>query len=768
MPTYHFKQYHELLNSKLSQIDSLDRVEFIAPTVFDDHVEARYRYSHLKVVHNPADRFFTIAAFFKADLDHPVSIKGFFGEFTNSYNTPNPTHDMTLASDRQILSYFRSTTEEFVIQNNLVQDIVRVLTAFSTTRYQYMLDVTEPFASIEPNSVNVYLGTMYFKSVQRAERQTRQNLFSLNYRTYSSPNNFVIDLSELPTVCDLDMYVRRNLDRLIHQRMDNTVTPTMWRNLDFVRYMLTEEFVLDIKTQSTNHRTDDSSVALSQLLFVTNAMSQSWAPVLQSKFISLDAIKRHLDKKFYACPIMTTVVDTEIVPVIGALTSNPSHYSINTMHLIDGLTKPISGLALDHFSKCIRTEECSNCGSFDQKSLHHFALELQYSPYYSVLAELFDGTNSPHRAAVHGLNEPIVYIPRAVTSLYAIARTMYSEEEPSYYCSSCDRGEDEDDNYEDEYEYRETALSSDATASLEAIATEYGKTTQSYGNTVIFRTAGDSLDKSNLYQYEVGAYDSAPNLVFVHGNDIARTKLYMGLEWEIDHGGEKHAKAIAINSALSGNERYSWTMSDGSLSEGIEIATMPATLDAHTNALNWSMACKVATALGYRGHDTSTAGIHVHINRNFFSDDPKLQMYRASLMALVMERNWNDFVKFSRRRYNRLDQWAKKKDVAVRNYEDSDMDLLIDKTKLEYNNGDKYLALNMNHLKTFELRIFRSTTKPESILATLQFVSNLAHFCKYNGLKRAQTTTMQDIIDYHKYPELTQYWNENKNRTVEE
>ena len=767
MPTYHFKQYHELLNSKLSQIDSLDRVEFLAPTVFDDHVEARYQYSHLKVVHNPADRFYSVVAFFKADLDHPVSIKGFFGEFTNSYNTPNPSFDMTLASDRQILSYFRSTTEEFVVQHNLIQDVVRVLTAFSTTRYQYMLDVTEPFATIEPNSVNVYLGTMYFKSIQRAERQNRQHLFSLSYRTYNNGSDSAIDLSELPTVCDLDLYVRRNLDRLIRQRVENSITPTLWRNLDFVRYMLTEELVIDIKTQSTDYRTDDSSVALSQLLFVSNAMSQSWAPVLRNKFISLDTIKRHLDNKFYACPIVTTAVDTEIVPVIGALTSNPSWYSTNSMHLIDGLTKPISGIALEQFAKSIRVDECSNCGSFEHKNRQHFALELKHEPYYSMLAELFDGTNSAHRAAVHGLNEPIVFIPQAVSNLFNIALSLYPMDEPSYYCSTCDRGEDED-YHDDDYEYRETALSSDATASLEAIATEYGKTTQSYGNTVIFRTAGDSLDKSNLYQYEVNSYDFGPSLTFLHGNDIARTKLYMGLEWELDHGGEKHAKAIAINSALSGNERYSWTMSDGSLSEGIEIATMPATLDAHTNALNWSMACKVATALGYRGHDTSTAGIHVHINRNFFSDDPKLQMYRASLMALIMERNWDDFAKFSRRRYNRLDQWAKKKDVATRNYEDTDMDLLIDKTKQQYNNGDKYLALNMNRVKTFELRIFRSTTKPDSILATLQFVSNLAHFCKYNGLKRAQTATMQDIIDYHKYPELTTYWNENKNRTVQD
>jgi len=395
-------------------------------------------------------------------------------------------------------------------------------------------------------------------------------------------------------------------------------------------------------------------------------------------------------------------------------------------------------------------------------------MELQTDSNYDKLAALFDGTDSVYRAVALFDGTELMYIPTAVSALYDIALIINPEEEPSYYCGDCGRGEDEDNYDDDEYSYRETGLSDRSRQRLQEIATEFNKVTKPYGNTVAFANEEETIDHSNLYLYEVNSYDFGPSLTFVDGKDSSRTKLYMGLEWEIDGGGEQHAKAIAINSALSGNQRYSWTMSDGSLSEGIEIATMPATLDAHTHTFNWAMACKVATTLDYRGHDTGTAGIHIHINRNFFSDDKKLQMYRASLMALVMERNWDDFAKFSRRRYNRLDQWAKKKDVAVRNYEDSDMDLLIDKTKQQYSNGEKYLALNMNHMKTFELRIFRSTTRPETILATLQFVSNLAHFCKYNGLKRAQTATMQDIIDYHKYPELTAYWNENKDRTVQQ
>jgi hypothetical protein len=152
----------------------------------------------------------------------------------------------------------------------------------------------------------------------------------------------------------------------------------------------------------------------------------------------------------------------------------------------------------------------------------------------------------------------------------------------------------------------------------------------------------------------------------------------------------------------------------------------------------------------------------VHINRNFFSDDRKMQLYRASLMALVMERNWEDFVKFTRRRYNRLDQWAKKQKLADNLNPDITTDGMVTKVMSEYGNGDKYLALNLRNSDTFELRIFRSTLKADSMKATLQFVSNFAHWCKYNNLAKAQTATIDDIINYKEYPELKEYWEQNK------
>ena len=400
-------------------------------------------------------------------------------------------------------------------------------------------------------------------------------------------------------------------------------------------------------------------------------------------------------------------------------------------------------------TKEIIYSQCEDCGSRDHVTFAQFVHRVEEA-YSDIL-----GTND---------DRPDIY-----DHLLRAARYVHDDDEPSYYCGTCDRGEDEDDYTDWDNDYREEGFSSRELERLSAVATEHNKDLYNPRGSLYYFTDDNATythSNKDVSDYFINSWDHQPNdLRFIEGDDMEKTKLYMGLEWEIDGGGTTHAKATAICSALANNRPYAYTMTDGSLENGIEIATMPATLDAHTNTFNWSLACDTATALGYRGHDTNTSGIHIHINRNFFSDDKKLQLYRGSLMALVMERNWDDFARFSRRRYNRLDQWAKKKDLLKKVKADTNTNEIGGHFNDEYGK-EKYVALNMGHSNTFEFRIFRSTTKPETILATLQFVSNLAHWCKYNGLAKAQTATIDDIINYKKYPELTAYWEENKDREV--
>jgi len=347
---------------------------------------------------------------------------------------------------------------------------------------------------------------------------------------------------------------------------------------------------------------------------------------------------------------------------------------------------------------------------------------------------------------------------------------QYDEEGPSdgYYCSDCGSGEGDADDHEYRQGYFNTIADSQIDSintALAAVNKKVSKTQLMY-NTVHYvadANQEEGISVSDLDDYKINDYDYDPDIEFVKKDE--ENPLYLGLEWEMDFGGKSHNKAILINSALCKNKRYSYTMSDGSLEDGIEIATMPATLAAHLSDFDYDSACTIASTLGYRGHDTSTSGIHIHMSRSFFGKDKKIQNYKGALMALVLERNWDSFVKFSRRRYDRLDQWAKKKDYLEKlptNPTPDDYELTF-RQAYDY---DKYVALNTRRSETFELRIFRSTLKSNTIKATLQLVHNLATWVKHNDLAAAQQVNFEQIVNYIPHNELNEYWQVAKEREV--
>jgi len=213
-------------------------------------------------------------------------------------------------------------------------------------------------------------------------------------------------------------------------------------------------------------------------------------------------------------------------------------------------------------------------------------------------------------------------------------------------------------------------------------------------------------------------------------------------------------------SLLTRGKEHAYAMHDGSLRDGFEIATYPADIYKHmdTSHFNYKPAFKNIVKAGYRGHEAGTAGLHIHLDRDFFGDSTSDQLYRASLMAYIMESNWEDFVKFSRRRYHHLDQWASKKDLKYR--VDTNSVKTNEQVARDFVNEydmDKYVAFNINHMHTFELRIFRSTLNYNTYIATLQFVHNLAKLVKEIDLAQAQVITFKDIIKYEEHSELNTY-----------
>ena len=273
------------------------------------------------------------------------------------------------------------------------------------------------------------------------------------------------------------------------------------------------------------------------------------------------------------------------------------------------------------------------------------------------------------------------------------------------------------------------------------------------GQRVVYAPTGDSsyTDDDEI----IADYDYEPQ-VYLHGDN---NDLHLGVELEIDRGGEYQHNAALIQPVLGWKHAY--CMHDGSLNDGFEIAFMPMTLDyAESIKSRVHDAFNLASYLGYKSHNTSTCGLHIHFDRWFLGASKKTQNQKASYLALIMERNWEKFVKFSRRNYDRIDQWAKKMDLVNDIYADDTEDDAQVKFADKYGNGDKYVALNTSHYNTYELRIFRGTLKPETFYATMQFVDNLVRISKdCTSLAKAQQITFADIIDYKHHKELIEYVN---------
>ena len=233
---------------------------------------------------------------------------------------------------------------------------------------------------------------------------------------------------------------------------------------------------------------------------------------------------------------------------------------------------------------------------------------------------------------------------------------------------------------------------------------------------------------------------------FYGGIDNGST-LFMGLELEIDEGDDRDDTAREMKDCMP--DGFITMENDGSLDCGFENITQPATLEYHTSIrTNYEDMFQVAKDNGFRSHNTSTCGYHIHFNRSFFEN--KHDENVAKLLYLV-EKFWDELVKFSRRNYDNLNRWAKK-------YDKTPDEVVAD---MKCYNLDRYHAINLTNRHTIEFRMFRGTLKSETFFATLQLVDTIVRYVKDHTNSDIQNLQFTDLLVTD---ELKSYWDRVKNR----
>lgn len=230
----------------------------------------------------------------------------------------------------------------------------------------------------------------------------------------------------------------------------------------------------------------------------------------------------------------------------------------------------------------------------------------------------------------------------------------------------------------------------------------------------------------------INTHSYIPEKFSFHKNNTEE-ELYMGVELEVDCGGKDEDSAKYVYDFMNVDTDNVYCKHDGSLSSGFEIVTHPCTLDYH-KSLPYEELFDWLTKHKYRSHDTTTCGMHVHINRDYFGTDKLSQDLCISKVLYLFEKYWDKVELIARRKSN---GYARR----FRLEEDETPIDLYAKSQ----SSDKYGAINLKHKNTVEIRIFKGTLNHNTYICTMEFVSVMAKIAKETDIYEIQFVTWDKI-----------------------
>lgn len=262
---------------------------------------------------------------------------------------------------------------------------------------------------------------------------------------------------------------------------------------------------------------------------------------------------------------------------------------------------------------------------------------------------------------------------------------------------------------------------------------------------------------NNRSEDYINDYSYKPEPIFYKSDDNYVTydnQRYYGVELEVDKGGKYNDYAENILDTGNQHNEHIYIKSDGSLDDGFEIVSHPMTLEYHINEMYWEDVIHEAKKLGYRSHDTSTCGLHIHIGRNELGSTYDHQEEVIAKIMYFIELHWNEMLKFSRRTQSNMNRWS-----ARIGYETTPQKVL-NKAKENYN---RYVAVNLQNRSTVEIRMFRGTIKYNTFVATLQMVDKIVDIAinlTDEEIDNLSWSEFVSTLDKSKYSQLIQYLKE--------
>lgn len=247
-------------------------------------------------------------------------------------------------------------------------------------------------------------------------------------------------------------------------------------------------------------------------------------------------------------------------------------------------------------------------------------------------------------------------------------------------------------------------------------------------------------------------YNYKPEPIFYN---LGHCNRYMGVELEIDNGGEQSSKADQILAIANVGDEHLYCKHDGSLEDGFELVTHPMTICYHEKKMPWCNILAKAKSLGYVSHQAGTCGLHVHVNRDAFGTTVEEQDACIARVLYFFEKHWEELLKFSRRTQRQLERWA-----ARYGLKENPKDILhTAKGDQRYN---RYTCVNLTNSETIEFRMFRGTLKLNTLLATLQLIDRICDIAINLSDEVVKTMSWTTFVSGCTQKELVQYLKERR------
>lgn len=265
----------------------------------------------------------------------------------------------------------------------------------------------------------------------------------------------------------------------------------------------------------------------------------------------------------------------------------------------------------------------------------------------------------------------------------------------------------------------------------------------------------EHCDNENTFFHEYG-YKPDPDFKSTK-DDPMDYNGYIGIEMETDGG---YRSRIDEDWFLDNFKEDFYCKSDCSLRDGIEIVSHPRTLNSWMEYYNDGSFDKMASHFlkaGYRAHDTTTCGLHLHLSRNYFGDSTKEQDLAIMKTVILIERFWDNLItKIGRR---------KETGYCYRISTDSSKEEAKNENQLAYKikdeiGGTRYNAVNICNYSTVEFRFPKGTLRTKTVIATIQFIQYLVDFAKASTTEFIFDVTEEQFIKGIEYKELSEYLKE--------